>query len=83
MSCESRTPWESNRTPGDAELVEGDGWVNWSGLATLLSSLGPDLWPPLRRLLGEIDARRGGRRPSLRRSPNPLPPRQQPAGHRA
>jgi hypothetical protein len=27
MSCESRTPFESNRMPGDAELVEGDGWV--------------------------------------------------------
>jgi hypothetical protein len=26
--------------PGDAQLVEGDGWVDWSGLATLVADVG-------------------------------------------
>jgi hypothetical protein len=29
-----------------------NGWVNWSGLATLLSAIGQSLEAPLRRLLG-------------------------------
>jgi hypothetical protein len=35
-----------------ARLVEGDGWVNWSGLATLQSDLGNRLRFALERLLG-------------------------------
>jgi hypothetical protein len=33
--------------------LEGDGWVNWSGLATLLNTLGSGLAASLSRLLGQ------------------------------
>ena len=56
LEFELRKPFD---TLVSAAMSE-NGWVNWSGLATLLSSLGPDLWPPFRRLLGEIGARHGG-----------------------
>src|SRR5260370_35565211 len=32
-------------------LIEGDGWVNWSGLATLLATSGSSLATSARRLL--------------------------------
>jgi hypothetical protein len=35
---------DSRRAP------EGDGWVNWSGLATMLSGIGHAFANPLRRL---------------------------------
>src|ERR1700682_3547140 len=38
-----RTAGVGNRYDGNRRLCEGDGWANWSGLATLLSSLGPAL----------------------------------------
>jgi hypothetical protein len=33
-------------------LAEGDGWVNWSGLATLMVDVAHAISAPLHRLLG-------------------------------
>ncbi len=42
------------RTCACRDVLEGDGWVDWSGLATLLSTLGHGFEAPLRRLLSKI-----------------------------
>jgi hypothetical protein len=47
LEFELRKPFDALVTAANSE----NGWVNWSGLATLLSSLGHGIEVPLRRVL--------------------------------